>query len=174
MLFKKRDKKKKDFTNVLTIDPGIYDTGWAYWPFLTNQPGDMTYRPSQTGVSHVKGKPGVFKACNFQCAWLRSCINVWQIDLVIIEQAEVWADSSKSMASATRGYLIKLITLIGRLQQVAFEESEVDPILVTVKEWKGQLTKAAVMNRIKRAIGQDYRSHDADAVGIGLSVQDKL
>ncbi len=172
---KKRDKMLVELTNVLTLDPGIYDTGWAVWPFLSNQPGDMVYRPSQTGVSHIVRKGNsVRKASNTQCAWLRSVIQIHNINCVIIEQAEVWGGSARSQASATSGDLVKLITLIGRYDQVAAEECSADPVLVTVKEWKGQLSKDAVKQRIRRAIDEEYKSHDADAVGMGLSAQGKL
>lgn len=86
---------------------------------------------------------------------------------------EIWT-SGKSMASATRGDLFKLVYLIG---QLSIGNGEFIPFMIAPREWKGQLPKEEVIRRIKKLcpnVGSAIGNHEADAVGMGLALQGVL
>jgi len=97
------------------------------------------------------------------------------IDLVVIEDVELWSEALVSLTAAERGDLFTLAKLIGGYcnecdsRDVRFE-------LVMAKTWKGQLTKLATRKRVERfwrGIGEreyerNISDHKVDAIGIGL------
>ena len=96
--------------------------------------------------------------------------------LVIIEFPGLWVDAAKSQASAGSGASFKLAYLCGALARDTAERSRAEVMLVSPGDWKGQLKKAVVDERIRRALKRDvdYPDHVSDAVGIGLAMQGVL
>lgn len=97
-------------------------------------------------------------------------ISVWVNDLdVVIEMPQMMTNIKGIAAQA--GSVYKLAVLCGYLAR-AMEPARIT--LVTPLEWKGQLPKSIVQQRVERAIGirkcreLNVRSHAWDAAGLGL------
>lgn len=76
-----------------------------------------------------------------------------------------------SLTAAVRGDLNKLSMLIGRYTEYLSSIGLQVKILLP-RQWKGQLPKQAVAERVKKIIGRTFKTHhEYDAVGIGLAVQ---
>lgn len=155
---------------VITIDPGVREAGLAVWKEL---------RPH---VAHIPLRAEVLKTkptLDWGCAMFDLVEQVehrlakHRPNWVVMEWQEVWTTSAASMASASTGNLLKLTLATGMLVRLA-DARGAAIVLAKPGEWKGQLSKAAVIKRITRATGKTYRSHAADAVGIGLAVSGVL
>lgn len=85
---------------------------------------------------------------------------------VFIEEPQFF-DSFRGVTSARDGALGKLIFFFGRFWQIT-KDLGFNPVAVPIPQWKGQLNKSQVQERVRRAIDQTYTSHECDAVGIGL------
>ena len=182
---KKRDgqeffplKKGKGLEKVLTIDPGMWRTRLAFWPTLAND--KAVWHPEKTCLLQtdkndhwVKKSDGIIS----QLWQFFVTLGRYNIDLAIIEMPGLWMDSEVSMAAAAKGDLFKLAVLIGRIEE-AIKDYEADTgVIVThvsPQMWKGQLPKRLVKKRISWALHKEYPDDVEDAVGIGLSIQDKL
>ncbi len=170
------ERLRTQLYRVFFIDPGITGTGFAYFPELITQHGndEKPNEPARTGAITPK------KASQWQarvqdlCAWLDGLCSLLKPSIIVIEWPEVWGRSAKSMASATRGDLGKLFYLVGGLGEVARRTSPRLPVLISAREWKGQLSKKAVGMRIKRRLNLEYQNHEEDAVGMGLAAQGLL
>ena len=172
-------KRRGAWSNVLTIDPGVHATGWAFWEYLDRQFLGEHQRPDDSGVIRSRAK-----------VWEEAAASVWNDletvmvmndpMLIVIEFPGLWSSNAASHASAAKGDLFKLAYLVGGMGHVISERGDVDsttakfPILLSPAEWKGQLPKKVVMGRIKRAYGRKYRDHEADSVGLGLFLQGGL
>lgn len=176
---------KRILTDVVTIDPGLGGTGWAYWYSMNVSPTNITKKarpPDFTGVLRVpkKIKDWEDKAYGYSKLFeqlVKRSLPEADEDgrLFVIEFPQLFSSSSISFASAQRGDLFKLSYLVGMYSQIIYSSkvpSEID--LVSPNAWKGQLTKKATNKRIMRTIKKKYRDHEADAVGIGLYLQGKL
>ncbi len=182
---KKRDgqeffplKKGKGLEKVLTIDPGMWRTGLAFWKFLSN--GRVVTHPVRTRLLQAnkqhhwvrRSDEIIRQLCSFLATMGR-----YNIDLAIIEMPGLWMDSEVSMAAAAKGDLFKLAVLIGRIEEtIKCHEADAGVTVVHVppQMWKGQLPKRLVKKRIGWALHKEYPDDVEDAVGIGLSIQDKL
>ena len=144
---------------LLTVDPGLGGTGWAYFTKRATV-------PARTGVLKApRDKPWVYRArhlsMQFACVCKRARARV-----VVLEFTQMFG-GAVSQAAARRGNLFQLTFLTGLLAAEAFRCGAVVE-LIKPQEWKGQMDKRTVNARIKRAIGETYKNHEADAVGIGL------
>jgi len=161
------------------VDPGLGGTGWALFEWDTKSKKPTP--PIGTGV--IRGPRGerwdnkVWSICR---SFAGTVSAVHPVE-VAFEMPEIWSGSAKSHASSTHkankgepSDLHKLIFLIGGLAEVAREKTNKIPILITVEDWKGQLPKKIVLKRLKSAFGVDYKDHEGDAVGMGLSAQGGL
>lgn len=106
---------------------------------------------------------------------------------VIVEFPEVWGGSLKSNTAVRGGKngnapLLKLASLAGMVTysflmgMKATSSPNVQARYIKPGEWKGQLKKELVIQRIRRAYGwvdgePELRDHEADAVGMGLAFQ---
>jgi hypothetical protein len=91
---------------------------------------------------------------------------LWRGQL-IIEMPEVWGGFKAAMSTKT-GVLHKLFFFVGALWQWG-RESGLSPILVPVREWKGQLSKEITRKRVEdKFCIKTKNTHEADAIGLGL------
>ena len=146
----------------ITIDPGSEGTGYAIWT-----------------DSWKLWKHGVFEAnlpywelkCNNIIVELMNTVRYFNVSQAYIE-IPAFHQSPGGMTVARSGSLVKLTLLVGRIQQVL---SAIEVYPVTVQEWKGQLPKAVVIERIKKIIPNcKATTHDWDAIGIGLYKSGRL
>jgi len=145
---------------VLTIDPGIRSTGYAYWYDLSD-----TVPPMDSGIWRQKADIDWKKAVEGQWFEFRLFLNYRLIDLVVFETPSVW-QSAKSHASAVKGDLFKMSHMLGGFHYMC-AMWEIDIKLITPRDWKGQLPKRVVEARLMKQYGVKFRDHECDAVGIG-------
>lgn len=161
---------------VICIDPGLDKnggTGCAFWPFLKHKTAiSAATVPRKVILIQSKTKDWLERTGSIANQF-QAFIKDMRADHVVIEGQELWGGSAKSHASASTGALFKLTILTGRLIQIASDAGAITEILQPSK-WKGQLSKEAVDERIKRELNKSYPNHISDAVGMGLHLQGKL
>lgn len=85
--------------------------------------------------------------------------------------------SEAGRETARSGALVKLAASIGVAIEVC-RSHDIKFVPVPVADWKGQMSKVAVENRIRRILGPDacsnFRTHAWDAVGIGLHMKGRF
>ena len=164
-------KKKKSNLDVgarfMCIDPGIRVSGVAVWDIKEDE-------PMFTDVIRIP-KILPWQRAVSETAWrIKMLIAELKVATVICESMELWSGSAKSQASASKGDLFNLMYLVGYLGATVTHSFSGTMRLLPPSEWKGQLSKAAVMNRIKKELGRKYRDHEADAVGMCLYTLKRL
>jgi hypothetical protein len=144
----------------VTIDPGIH-TGISFW-------NKGTVFPAKTCSIAATGK----YATPFQRLRDLKMKMVGQIrgvDKMYVEGVEVYANSTVSMASATRGNLSLLAYIVGMYVAV-WADLDIECEILSPK-WKGQLSYDTLAVWIERTNGEKYVSeHVLAAVGMGLYV----
>ena len=164
------------YHNVLFIDPGLTGTGFAFFPtVITSRAKGTVFDAREEGLYTGVWRPTGSKLWGGKtadaCAWLNGLVGGIKPNLVVIEYPELWTGSAKSIASASTGKLFKLTYLVGGYGEVVRRLPCTRlPILVTPTEWKGQLPKEVVINRINQKIKnlEKIRDHEGDALGMGL------
>ena len=158
-----KTKLKKTYT-LLTIDPGLAHTGWAYGPSGNPVPTDH-------GVSHFICPPERQRiAC---VSSVESLLNLFVPDRVVIEGVSFWSSSPRSAAMHGQGGAQQLSYAIGEVIAIC-RAGKIEIEDVDVRTWKGQLTPHALAAAIKRSIGIQYSPHEREAVGIRLWKLDML
>ena len=159
---------------VMTVDPGISDlgsTGCAYWPILRGRPEQTTLLrcPPDSGLA---GKSWHKRSLEIGREF-GEVLRIWKPLRVYVEFPQLWGDSAKSLASGTRGDILKLAFHVGVLaREIGANGATLYPLLVNT--WKGQLQKSAVDARTLRRLGRAYPNHISDAVGMGLHLMGEL
>jgi Holliday junction resolvasome RuvABC endonuclease subunit len=150
--------------NVLSVDPGLSGTGFAvwsgiHWKRLVNpiETGVLTY--DDTSETWSRRGRRYFDALTELC-------QRHDVGNVFVEWPNYRPTAAGQMVAGS-GDLGKLF-FAASLAMIVPIVRGFDGLPVPVVTWKGQLTKQAVISRIKTKIGVEYTSHDADAVGIGL------
>lgn len=154
--------------SLLAVDPGINGTGWALW--------DRTDHAAPTRVGILRKKHDHYHDAAYWIAvQLRLVIahrEVGNSIVVTCEMPEYQTGAARSMGWM-RGDLQKLTFLVGAIGYMAREEvCKFEP--VPVSQWKGQLPKDVVTDRIIRIVGAKkcealgIKTHAWDATGIGL------
>lgn len=158
---------------LLAIDPAIGSLGWAYW---AGRRLDTDCAPLLTGLVRCKDQGEWWQRAHYQTEKLIGELQLAGIDLhnvkhVICEMPIFFSGTGGGVAAVETGSLQKLCVHIGTLAQ-AFQQRGIEFELVTVREWKGQLPKEVVIQRLKKMIPRPYwRQYEADiwdAIGIGL------
>lgn len=162
--------------NWLFLDPGLGGTGFA----IFNGIGDEVVPPARWGVLRVQQvnaqNPLPEKLHDLTIALNKVLLDASQVNEVLIEFPEMWGGSATSLTAGLKGDLIKLATVVGGLTTAAHWRG-VRVHYITPAQWKGQLTKEHVTDRVVRAWGQEMRkvpNHAMDAVGMGLALQGGL
>lgn len=164
----------------ITIDPGV-ELGYAMWRApLQVRTANLLAAPLAAGV--------ITSDSGNDAGWWNHVVDVvnqlalacyhWTthrgpIDRAVIEWPQFFKTRA-GLAAANSGSLVKLSCAVGAIAQGI---REIVPIIqfVSVPEWKGQLPKEEVIDRIKRVWPDlDCSSHAWDAVGIGLHLQGGL
>lgn len=171
------------------IDPGLMGTGIA---IMTQQEHNKEFAPLLQVTKVIQPIKNEFlierihQMATSTASFINDECNTHNHNLrqfiICIEQPEIWSSSETSMASATRGDILKLSMLIGYLLRCLSQHRN-KIMLVTPAQWKGQLSKKAAIARIQRRFNNhQFRvkvnqstwhvptSHDADALGIALFV----
>lgn len=166
------------FSGIMFIDPGTVGTGMAFWNHLSTQPplGSAGKCNPYTTAHWIPPKSMPWRERSDKIVHdLLMVAGHLRPNIIVIEEPWVWG-SPRSVAAALRGDLLKLVYLVGRIEEgcrqwLASMGIELAVIFVKPQEWKGTMKKEAVALRIKRATGEVYEEHAEDAVGMGLSAQ---
>jgi len=176
-------------TALLAIDPGLNGTGWAFWGPRTLS---KKYVPPPTTVGVMRKRHDTFVAtanwladellfdvvrgnrkdvCSVHLSRACGCSPAPPL-VVTCEFPEYQTGASRSMGWM-RGDLQKLTYLVGVLGRMTYAAGAVfEP--VPVSQWKGQLPKDVVTDRIINKLGNaacerlGIKTHAWDATGIGL------
>lgn len=163
----KRKRTNGAYASVLFVDPGLGGTGLAHWKEFQTKPRAPV---EPTGHAVLRAKKVLWQsAVDDYVLQFRGYIIGWKPQTVVIEWPEVWSDSGKSMASATKGDLGKLYFLIGGFAEACRRLVPCEPLLIAPREWKGQLPKEVVLDRVEKRLGFRPRDHEGDAIGMGMA-----
>ena len=146
----------------ITIDPGATGSGWAMW--------DSKWKLLQNGVI-IPDKELSWEAKAYQVvARLTQVSELFECEEGYIEYPAFF-QSHGACGVANSGALVKLAWFVG----LCCGSLPFPPRLVSVGTWKGQLPKKVVISRIKRILPNvKAKSHDWDAIGIGLYIRGDL
>ena len=163
---------------VISIDPGLGGTGWAYW---------KTHKyPAAVGIVRDTAKD---ESLAIRCSELAGKLKR-SIDAVTGQEYSGWHNDETYMfielpqhmahaagVAAQAGAIYKLTFLVG---YIACAIGQCRVIVVNPSEWKGQTPKDVIQRRIIRTLGQEkcnelgIKTHAWDAVGIGLWAMGRL
>ena len=160
---------------LLAIDPGLGSTGWAYW---NREDKNRCTGPDFFGL--VTPRKGDDLLDWWNSAQQRATDLVDEVnkhwgrisDLrVVCEMPIFFSGTSGGVAAAETNSLQKLCFLVGVYAR-ALSDLGADFEPVTVRDWKGQLPKTVVAQRILNLIGsyncEGFKKDIWDSVGIGL------
>jgi len=154
----------------LTVDPGVGGTGVAQW----SNPLWKQLVPPVAVDCFAPKRPSA--------EWDERCdsivVQFTQLLLQLtgkvtdahIEYPALMVATGSGAASATRGDLVKLSVMVGRLAQCCHTNG-VKYHFLPVNEWKGTMPKKVVDRRIKHRLGMKFDEHISDAVGMGLHLK---
>ncbi len=173
-----------NFTDVLFIDPGLEGTGWSHFSKVVRNdefPTKLSRPKIESGVIRGKLKTSwEQKASQISRDFYEEVISKRRTLSCVIEFPEYWGDAT-SHASTASGDLFHLTYLVGRLAQLCEERTGSLPILITPREWKGQLKKDTVIKRFRRYFpkfesdrDKKIRDHEGDTLGMGLAAMGLL
>lgn len=147
----------------ITIDPGATGSGWAVW--------DSNWKLINNGVINPD-KEFEWEAKAYQVvAQLGEVVERFDCKEGYVEYPAFF-QAHGACGVANSGALVKLAWFVG-LCCGALLPCRIH--LVTVGEWKGQLPKKVVIQRILRIMPKcKATSHDWDAIGIGLYLKGDL
>lgn len=157
----------------LCIDPGVQAVGYAIFRGLLG-PSEKTIAPETSGVIRPLGTGWEERAADVVEQLRFNFSGFRRLAAVYVEFQEFWEGSVKSHAAASQGDLFKLSFVVGRMAQLFSTSHGLEVQLISPRTWKGQMNDRAVKLRVQRALGKQYRTHEADAVGIGLHLQGRL
>lgn len=151
-------------STLLTVDPSLTSTGLALWNYRTLIGTELLK------VSPREGEHWLSVAQRMTMKF-HDVLHVRQPHKVTIELPSFYASSSGHMV-AVRGDLIKLACIVGMFTRTAMEPGA-DVRLVEPNEWKGQLPKDVVIQRVRDRIPEidkkfAPKKDSWDAIGIGL------
>jgi len=153
--------------NILALDPSVIHLGWAYMEWSS------TWDAETLPVIHDSGcilAPDEYKDTELvkRIGFMLEALHDLDVDvdIVIIEQPENWG-AYKGMASSRSGSLLKLELLTGALVGWALTKC-LEPKLIKVSQWKGQLSKNITQRRMEKKYNCKCQTNDeSDAIGLG-------
>lgn len=154
----------------VTLDPG-QRTGVALW---SEPERDRLVAPNWVslwtgGVCRVLTWA---ERCEALALKLGLLLRQYNVSIVYCEMPAFF-EGEKGHAAAAKGDVVKLAYLVGVYAGICHKDG-VRFSVVPVREWKGQLPKPIVIQRVKRKLGKScglYRGDQWDAVGIGLYIK---
>ena len=150
----------------LSVDPGV-EFAIAVWEDRT---WNEVVRPRHVYMS-TERKGDWLETMSWYVCELRFLLKSWVIGDIYCEMPAHF-ESKGGIVTLQSGALVKLSIATGMLLgglQVFTPSAKLH--LIPVNNWKGQLSKALVQWRIQKLLHVDattYKSHQWDAVGIGL------
>jgi hypothetical protein len=154
--------------SILAIDPGLQGTGLALW--------DRKERLVATAVVTVRGRSEDWVT---RCETIVKMTSMWtrgqgiELDRVVCEMMEHHGSAKSSMIWRS-GDLQRTLVLVGMLARWGAANKKALVELIPPSEWKGQLPKRIVEQRINKRLTLPVvkqlgiKTHAYDAVGIGL------
>lgn len=165
-------KIQKPDKHFVTIDPGLQGTGYAIWFPMEDDKTPLEGLLIANGVlKETKGEQ--INRMILLATELTSKISEHLINAdIYIEKPQLWTSNSVSMASGSEGDLFALAMLIGVMIGILQISGYTNIKLFTANDWKGQMSKSAVLFRILRRMPAmaGLRDHEADAIGMGLAL----
>lgn len=158
-------KDYKQIQRFVTVDPGTIGIGVAL--FNTDIPNSIG--PSFVDSIEDRSKDWEERLevnLRFYKHFLKLKHETKPLKAIFIERPKYF-ESYKGQTAATSDALFKLIFAYGRIWQISTQFTS-RVYAIPVNDWKGQLTKEHIISRIYQKIGRKFKSHDADAVGMGL------
>ena len=176
MFPKQGERKPFVYENVIFIDPGKGGTGFAFFEWLNTKPTKKQIaKPTATGAYAPKRRGSALWQSEIAdiCFWFAGLLESYNVETVVLEYQAIY-QSAKGNAAAQKGDIQKLTYLTGGLGHVSRLTVDTEPALVLPRQWKGQLPKDVVLDRVEEAFGIKCQDHEGDAVGMGLSAQGLL
>ena len=174
-------------SHFISVDPGVTYTGIALWKTITDKTSLNYFQWQLKETSLIQNKletsweDRVFATCDeFRNLIRKMMAECWQegqgkLSGVAIEYPEYYATSLVGQTAALAGSLVKLSILVGMYARVC-QELSLNCLFIPAKQWKGQLPKQVVVNRLKKRFGDAYlknvRKDAFDAIGVGLWILD--
>ncbi len=157
---------KKRIVELISIDPGTKNTGVAFWG--RRVPGARRIIPLEVYLltSHETEWMAAAESIRTQLAGLlMNAAYTFEFASTICEQPQYMPGQ---FATTATGALVKMAHLCGLLGSVAPKFA-----YVGINEWKGNLPKSIVTERIQKyyeglAVAEKWKADMWDAVGIGL------
>jgi Holliday junction resolvasome RuvABC endonuclease subunit len=147
----------------MAIDPGHGGTGYVIWKMSWQYVTCGIIAPSKSMDWETRGK--------IIAERMKYIRDFYRIKEIYMEYPAYFSSVGGEMV-AKRGDLAKLLWLVGLIHGMV-HPTHVE--LVRVTDWKGQLPKAVVEERLRKLLGKSYpkdcKSHSVDALGIGMYVR---
>lgn len=171
-------KTPRSVNAFVSVDPGVDGSGWALWPFGQNKPCDS---------GSVEPEGGRCEAWSWRCASLvtalasavRSAVRNnpgAEPAYIFLEEPQFF--EGRGLAAARHGSLVKLSLVAGMTADRLSTAWNAVVQWVPVRQWKGNLPKAIVECRVRARLPgwkpATGKTHEVDAVGIGLFVRGLL
>lgn len=158
---------------LLSIDPGVVSMGAALF-----REGKLT-KCRVFGLSKPRSP---FAAVAYLAGQIDQWVGLSFLRRVGIEQMTIFSDGGRGTAAARD--VVDVSMAVGALAMYFMRERDAVVDLVPVLEWKGNMPKSVTHDRIDKVMQEtdldgrrlmpDRRSHDWDAVGIGLHILGRL
>lgn len=157
-------KEVQELSGWITIDPG-FGSGWAYWLYS---------KPVESGRFMIKKSIiSLPERINYMAGEFRTVIDTLAksvpLNGVLLEGCEVRNNSFKGSVAADSGAVIKLALITGAYIHVC-GQAKLQCEIVAASEWKGNLPKEVIGDRIFRINGKRYKEHEEEAVGMGYGL----
>lgn len=151
--------------HVIGIDPGTRATGIA-----------LISKDTIDDYELIRGKSNDWKenSKNIVQEIHRFIKCHWGIEMIVLEIPEHWGGDAKGFAARESGAILKLSMFAG-IVYGSLLFSNKDVVLCSPREWKGQLPKVVVANRLHKIYNfpKDLNHNIVDAIGIAHSYMNK-
>lgn len=156
----------------LSVDPGYAACGWVLWHFELNRTGKWSIE--QAGVMHsdTKAKNTSYFRTNVMIDGLQDRLGYTPLECLVCEEMQIMGGAGGYASSRTT--ILPLCAAVGQWARWIHSKGG-RFVPAPVSEWKGQLPKDVVNDRVKKLLSRKDlealspdRSHDWDAAGIGL------
>lgn len=160
---------------VLAFDPGFGGTGWA----MCFKRADGVFGVNDAGIFKPSGneeaiEDRVLDVRKRTQKLFDSMFEFGGDGYGVAIELPKYMPSPTGQAAASGGNLVTLFLCVAGIISATHAEKR-QLKLVDVNEWKGTMSKEAVISRIKKRFAAQrmqvaFRSHEWDAVGVGLHV----
>lgn len=155
----------------LTIDPSINDIGLAYW--YLDKWGHAEAFDGCLKLSVRKSDCMQTRLENVQRIVNDHTIE-YDVDRVYIEWPR-FMPGYRGMKAANAGHLVLLVAAATSILNL-YTDRNIDVTIIEVNEWKGQLSKSLIIERVHKVYPdlayENITDHEYDAIGIGLYVME--